>query len=229
MATTFNFNFTKEILQNFFPNNKEIDGWYEALIEILPKYDINTDRRVAAFLAQTAHESGNYTTLKENLNYSASGLAATWPKRFAVPGVKPITPSALAKAIARKPELIANNVYSNRLGNGSAESGDGWKYRGRGLIQLTGKENYSNFAQSIGMDLDEVLEYLETKKGAVESACWFWKRNNLNLLADKQDITLMSKRINGGTIGLNDRKENYETIVALIGDAGAATTNNFYS
>ena len=229
MENTFKFKFTKEILQKFLHKNKEIDEWYDALVEILPKYDITTEHRVAAFLAQTAHESGSYTTLKENLNYSAAGLAATWPKRFAMPGVKPITPNALAKSIARNPELIANNVYCDRMGNGSAQSGDGWKYRGRGLIQLTGKENYTNFAQSINMSLDDVVKYIETKKGAVESACWFWKRNNLNVLADKQDIALMTKRINGGTIGLADRKEHYETIIALIGDTGAESSEHFYS
>jgi putative chitinase len=216
---------SKELLEKFLPNNDEIDDWHSAINAILPKYDINNHNRIAAFLAQTAHESAEFTALKENLNYSAEGLAKTWPKRFSVSK----RPNALAKSIERNPELIANNVYSDRMGNGPAASGDGFKYRGRGLIQLTGKDNYTRFSKSINMSLDEVVKYLETKEGAVESACWFWANNNLNTLADKKDITSLTKRINGGTVGLDDRIRKYNKVLALLGDENAGSTTNFYT
>ena len=134
------------------------DRWCDVLNNLLPKYDIDTPQRIAAFIAQCSHESANFTTLSENLNYGVTGLARTWPKRF--------TTAELMNKYARQPEMIANFVYANRLGNGDESSGDGWKYRGRGLIQLTGKENYQHFADSIGMNLDDVPEYLETLSGA---------------------------------------------------------------
>ena len=180
------------------------------LILHLPNYNINTVERVADFIGQCAHESGNFTTLNENLNYSAQGLAGTWPSRFAVLDssghpIKPYTPTALAKSIERKPELIANNVYANRLGNGDTDSGDGWKYHGGGLIQLTGKENYANFGATVNMSAEDVVAYAQTFDGAVQTACWFWATHKLNQYADSGDIETMTQRINGGLNGIDDR------------------------
>lgn len=207
------FKFTKEMLAEFIPHAKDLDDWYKALSMLLPKYGISTKRRVAAFLANTSHESAGYTALSENLRYSAEGLAKVWPKRFSEKG----KPNDVAVSIAKNPEAIANHVYCDRMGNGNTESGDGWKYRGRGLIQLTGKENYKLFAEHLHKSLDDTVAYLETKVGAVESACWYWKRNNLNALADTKQLELMTKRINGGLHGHDDRVENFNIVMALLG------------
>ena len=200
---------TQEQLQSCIGNNPNLAQWCDALNQTLPEYGINNSQRVAAFIAQCAHESANFKKLKENLNYSAEGLMKTWSKRFPT--------MAVASQYARQPEKIANKVYADRMGNGNEASGDGWRYSGRGLIQLTGKENYSNFAKSINMDLDKVPAYLATPEGAVKSACWFWKNNGLNELADKKDILTMTKRINGGTIGLDDRKKHFEQALKVFG------------
>ena len=201
MTEGFNFEFTKEKLGELIPGNPYLDNWYDALTQILPEYEINTPARVAAFMAQCGHESGNFKLLKENLNYRAVTLRKVFPKYFPT--------DALAEAYAGQPEKIANKVYGGRMGNGDEASGDGFRYCGRGLIQLTGKENYTWFAESIGMEPEEVSEYLQTFEGAVQSACWFWETNNLNQYADNGDILTMTKRINGGTIGLEDRKKHY--------------------
>lgn len=201
MTEGFDFDFTKEKLKQLLPGNPYLDNWYESLCKILPEYEINTAPRVAAFVAQCAHESGGFKTLKENLNYRAVTLRKVFPKYFPT--------DALAESYAGKQEKIANKVYANRMGNGPEESGDGFRYCGRGLIQLTGKENYSWFAASLEMAVEDVPEYLGTFEGAVQSACWFWESNNLNQYADKGDILTMTKRINGGTIGLEDRKKHY--------------------
>lgn len=201
MTEGFNFEFTKEKLSELIPGNPYLDNWYDALTQILPEYEINTPARVAAFMAQCGHESGNFKLLKENLNYRAVTLRKVFPKYFPT--------DALAEAYAGQPEKIANKVYGGRMGNGDEASGDGYRYCGRGLIQLTGKENYTWFAESIGMEPEEVSEYLQTFEGAVQSACWFWETNNLNQYADNGDILTMTKRINGGTIGLEDRKKHY--------------------
>ena len=179
----------------------------EAVIAIFAKYEINTLNRVAGFLAQCAHESGTFSITKENLNYSAAGLLKIFKKYFT---------EATAAQYARKPEMIANKVYANRMGNGDEKSGDGFRYRGRGFIQLTGKENYSSFAKSINKTLDETIAYLETFEGAIESACWYWKSRNLNATCDKNDIISMTEKINGGTIGLEDRKAKYEKYKSLL-------------
>ena len=196
-------------LRSCIGDNPILDQWCAALNKVLPGYDINTPQRVAGFVAQTAHESANYKTLIENLNYKAESLMKTWPKRF--PTLE------IANQYARQPEKIANKVYADRLGNGNEASGDGWRYRGRGLIQLTGKDNYTRFAKSINMDLAQVPAYLETPEGAVQSACWFWKNNNLNSFADKNDVKGMTIRINGGTIGLDDRIKHYNQAVKVFG------------
>jgi putative chitinase len=195
------FTFTKEQLSSIIGNNPDLDGWYEALSNVLPEYEINTSERVAAFLAQCTHESGGFKRLKENLNYRWESLRKVFPKYFPT--------DELAQEYAHKQEQIANRVYGSRMGNGDESSGDGFRYCGRGLIQLTGRNNYTKFAESIGMAVEEVPSLLETFEGAVKSACWFWKTNNLNQYADAGDILTMTKRINGGTIGLEDRIKHY--------------------
>lgn len=192
------------------PTNKYPDTFVEVLNELLPKYEINTVNRVAGFLAQCGHESNGFSVLKENLNYGAQGLLGLFKKYFPDAGT--------AKKYERQPEKIANRIYANRMGNGPESSGEGWKFRGRGAIQLTGKDNYSQFAKSIGKTLDDTVAYLETVDGAVESACWFWSKNGLNAICDKDDIVLMTKRINGGTIGLEDRKKHYNHAKHILGE-----------
>jgi putative chitinase len=195
------FTFTKEQLQSIIGNNSNLDGWYEALSSVLPEYEIDSPQRVSAFIAQCTHESGGFKRLKENLNYKWESLRKVFPKYFPT--------DELAQEYAHKPEQIANRVYGGRMGNGDESSGDGFRYCGRGLIQLTGRNNYTKFAESIGMAVEEVPALLETFEGAVKSACWFWKTNNLNQFADAGDILTMTKRINGGTIGLEDRIKHY--------------------
>ena len=201
MSQGFAFNFTPEQLAQIIPNNPYVAEWYDAISRILPDYEINTVPRVAAFLAQCAHESANFTALKENLNYTAASLSRVWPSRF---------PPAIAEKYAHNQEMIANRAYCDRMGNGPEESGDGWRYAGKGLIQLTGKDNYTRFAESIETPVEQLPEYLGTFEGAVQSACWFWETNGLNQFADAGDILTLTKRINGGTIGLEDRKHHYE-------------------
>jgi putative chitinase len=200
---------SKAQLAQIIKGNPYIDHWYGALEQALPDYDINTPERVAAFMAQTAHESGEYRAIKENLNYRAASLRKVFPKYFPT--------DELANAYAQKPEKIANRVYANRMGNSPEESGDGYRYCGRGLIQLTGKSNYQAFADSIEITPEEVSEFLATFEGAVQSACWFWEANNLNQWADKGDIVMLTKRINGGTIGLEDRIKHYNHILHVLG------------
>lgn len=179
-----------------------------ALNHILPKYHIDTKLRIAAFLSQCGHESGQFNVLKENLNYSCESLCKVWPKRFPT--------EASAKPYNRNPEKIANKVYADRMGNGSESSGDGYKYRGRGAIQLTGKDNYLKFAKSIGKTLEETVEYCETLEGAIESACFFWSTNNLNTCADCGDVISLTKKINGGTTGLAERQAHYVTAIMVL-------------
>jgi putative chitinase len=199
---------TKEQLSQLIPKNPYIDQWYEALSVLLPDYEINTPNRIAAFIAQCAHESASFTALHENLNYRSETLSKVWPKKF---------PASIAEQYAHKPEAIANRAYASRMGNGDEASGDGWRYCGRGLIQLTGKDNYTAFADSIGITPEEVSDYVQTFEGAAQSACWFWESNNLNQYADSGDIETMTKRINGGTLGLEDRKKHYEHAKHILG------------
>jgi putative chitinase len=205
---------------------KDPDKWINAVIETCAEFEINTPQRVASFLAQTSHESGGYTMLSENLNYKAATLAACWPNRFAVLGLdkKPKKdekgkniPTAVANSIAGKPELIANLVYSARMGNGPAESGEGWLYRGRGLKQLTGKFNYEKCGASLGIDLVSNPDLLLEPMYAARSAGWFWKANNLASFADRGDLEGMTKKINGGLIGYAERKAKYDKVLAAIG------------
>jgi putative chitinase len=173
-----------------------IEGkWFEPLQETFEKYQINTPKRQACFIGQCMHESGGFKFLKENLNYSAKALMATWPSRF--PDMD------TAEKFERQPEKIANKVYSGRMGN--TEDGDGAKYIGRGLIQLTGKDNYKAFGEAIGEDLVANPQLVEQPRYAALSAGWFWNKRGLNALADDMDITTLTVRINGGKIGIDDR------------------------
>ena len=190
-------------------NTPYLDHWTDALNKILPDYEINTPQRVAAFVAQSAHESGGFTALHENLNYRAVTLRKVFPKYFPT--------DEMAAQYAQQPERIANRVYGGRMGNGPEESGDGYRYCGRGLIQLTGKSNYQAFADSIEIPVEQVPEFLQTFEGAIQSACWFWESNNLNQYADSGDILTMTKRINGGTIGLADRQAHYNHALQVFG------------
>lgn len=204
-----NFILTEEQLGQLIPGNPYVSYWHNAMARCLPDYDINTPPRIAAFVAQCAHESGGFKFLKENLNYRAESLVKVWPRHF--PDI------ATAKRYERKQEMIANRAYANRMGNGPEESGDGWKFLGRGLIQLTGRNNYQAFADSIETPIDDIPEYLQTFEGAVQSACWFWENNNLNKWADTGDIVTLTKKINGGTIGLADRQKHYEHALHVLG------------
>ena len=196
-------------LKQMVPGITHTEHWIEAFNQLLPDYEINTPKRMAAFIAQCAHESGGFKFLKENLNYKAESLMKTFHKYF--------PDGATAQAYAKQPVRIANKVYANRMGNGSEASGDGYRYCGRGLIQLTGKDNYSWFAASLQISVEEAAEYLETFEGAAQSACWFWENNNLNTEADAGDIKKMTKKINGGYIGLEDRTHHYEQALRILG------------
>jgi putative chitinase len=204
---------SKEQLKQLLPKNPYIDHWHECLTKLLPDYEINTSNRIAAFIAQCSHESGNFTALQENLNYSAATMRRIFPRYF------PTDEMAQHYAsLPNKQEAIANLVYANRMGNGTVESGDGYRFRGRGLIQLTGRDNYTFFAGSLGITVEEASEYLQTFEGAVQSACWFWETNNLNQWADAGDILTLTKRINGGTIGLEDRIKHYQHALSVLGE-----------
>jgi putative chitinase len=200
---------TASQLKQMVPGITHVDHWIEAFDQLLPDYEINTPKRIAAFIAQCAHESGGFKFLKENLNYKAESLMKTFPKYF--------SDKDTANAYAKQPVKIANRVYANRMGNGDEASGDGFKYCGRGLIQLTGKSNYSWFAASLEISPEEASAYLETFEGAAQSACWFWESNNLNVEADAGDIKKMTKKINGGYIGLDDRIKHYEHSLHVLG------------
>jgi putative chitinase len=207
-------------LKQMIPRNPYAHHWHEALAApqdelggstLLDDYEINTPTRIAAFVAQCAHESGNFMVLKENLNYKPATLRRIFPKYFST--------DEIAEDYCRRPsrqEAIANRVYAGRMGNGDESSGDGWRFCGRGLIQLTGRSNYQAFADSLEMSIDDVPEYLATFEGAAQSACWFWETNKLNQWADTGDILTLTKRINGGTIGLNDRIKHYKHALAIM-------------
>src|SRR5210317_1201396 len=208
----FEFDFTKEHLQEII--SADADDWYDALCEMLPKYGITTERRVAHFLSQCAHESGGFKRLEENLNYSAKSLRAVFGRYFGD------APKADADEYARNPEMIANRVYNDayrKYKMGNTEEGDGWRFRGRGLKQLTGRENYTNFGKSVGMTAEEAAEYVATPAGAIESACWFWDTKKLNNIADTDDVVKMTKIINGGNIGLEDRQKRYAHALKVLG------------
>lgn len=202
---------TLELLQAINTKTKEstLEKYVESLNDVCEHYEIsNTPQRLASFLAQISHESGGFNFTKENLNYGAKGLMTTFKKYFPT--------EDQAKQYERKPEMIANRVYANRMGNGPESSGDGYKFCGRGLIQLTGKDNYTRFANALDLSIDECVAYLETPAGAVTSAGFFWDFNNLNSYCDRDDFIGLTKRINGGTIGLADRQHHYEIAIKYI-------------
>jgi putative chitinase len=201
------FNFTMAHAEDILKGNKNIAAWHKAMTNLFPKYDITTAQRIAGFLAQCGHESRNFTVLEENLNYSSDALDKIFPKYFKNKGVD-------AKPYHRQPEKIANVIYQGRMGND--QQGDGWRFRGRGPIQLTGRNNYTAFGRTLNQEAEKVVLYMETIPGALESALWFWKENNINKYCDSNDIVTMTKRINGGTIGLEDRKKHYEHAVAVL-------------
>ena len=184
--------------------------WYEAMCEILPLWSVDTVERVAGFIAQCGHESGGFRVLSENLNYSAKALNTIFPKYFRRAGRD-------ANAYHRQPEKIANVIYANRMDNGDSNSGDGWRFRGGGILQLTGRYNYTEFGKAVEKTPEEAVDYVRTKAGALDSACWFWDTNNINKYCDNQDIVGMTKRINGGTIGLEDRKKHYIHALDVFG------------
>ena len=202
---------TLEQLRQMLPRNPYVADWHEALSKLLPDYDINTPNRIAAFVAQCAHESGNFMVLKENLNYKPATLLKIFPKYFPT--------ESIAKDYCSRPNKqmhIANRAYANRMGNGDESSGDGWRFCGRGLIQLTGRNNYQAFANSLEMNINDVPEYLATFEGAAQSACWFWETNNLNSFADAGDIKNLTRAINGGYIGLEDRIKHYNHALSVM-------------
>jgi putative chitinase len=198
-----------EQLNEFFEDTDEniIQKYVEFLNEMMEFYEINNKNRISMFLAQVGHESGGLRTIKENLNYSADRLKVIFPKYFR--GVD-------TSAFAKNPQKIANRVYASRMGNGDEASGDGYRYCGRGLVQLTGKSNYQAFAADMNMSLEEATEWLATEEGAAWSAGWFWDSRELNQWADKGDIVTVTKKINGGTIGLEDRKSHYEAALEIF-------------
>ena len=199
-------------LKQLLPRNQHVSYWHHALEQLLPDYEINTPRRMAAFIAQCAHESGGFTTLKENLNYKPMSLRKLFPKYFDT--------DELAQQYCSKPNkqaAIANRIYANRMGNGDEASGDGYRFSGRGLIQLTGRATWQEFADSIETSLSDLDEYMQTFEGACQSACFFWESRKLNQYADAGDIVTLTRKINGGTIGLEDRKKHYEHALHILG------------
>ena len=203
------FEFTKAHLDAILHKDTD-DELIEAMLEIFPKYDITTVPRVAGFIAQCGHESAGFRVLSENLNYSAKALNAIFGKYFARRGID-------ANEYHRQPEKIANHIYANRMDNGDTDTGDGWRFRGGGYLQLTGRYNYTQFAKSVDMTPEEATDYVRTPRGAIESACWFWKENNINRYCDRMDILGMTKRINGGTIGLADRMKHWAEAIEVLG------------
>jgi putative chitinase len=206
---------TEDMLAAMIPTNEKVGMWHKACVEIFPKYEINTPERVAGFIAQCAHESNNFNSLEENLNYSESALNRVFGRYFGTGGKK-----RNASEYARNPTKIANYVYMDEFRKykmGNVNAGDGWLFRGRGLKQLTGRENYTKFGKTVGMTAEQAAEYVSTEKGAIESACWFWKTAKLNAIADKGDIVKMTKKINGGDIGLADRTERYNAAIEIMG------------
>lgn len=199
-------------LKQLLPKNPYVEHWHHALEQLFPDYDINTPKRMAAFIAQCSHESGGFMVLKENLNYKPASLRKLFSKYFPT--------DELAQQYCSKPNkqaAIANRIYGGRMGNGDESSGDGYRFCGRGLIQLTGRSNYQSFADSLEMNINDVPDYLATFEGAAQSACWFWETNKLNQWADAGDILTLTKRINGGTIGLEDRKKHYDHALHVLG------------
>ena len=212
---------TLEQTRSILKTNKETSEWHVLLVDMLPRYDVDTVPRIAGFMAQCAHESADFTLLEENLNYSESALLRVFPRYFG-PGKRN------AAEYARNPEKLANYVYMDEFRSksgalGNTQSGDGWRFRGGGIKQLTGRNNYTVFAKGIGKTPEEAADYVRTKQGALESACWFWSSNKLNAFADARDIVGMSKRINGGDIGLADRTARWNAALKILNSDTSTT------
>jgi putative chitinase len=206
---------TEAQLAAMIPTNKEVAEWCAALNEMLPKYNITTDKRIAGFISQCAHESMDFRVLQENLNYKEATLLKVFPRYFG-PGKEN------AAEYAGKPEKIANYVYMDKHRSkagalGNVNEGDGWLFSGKGLKQVTGRSNTTAFGKTVGMTAEEAAAYLLTKKGALESALWFWNSRNLNEVADTGDQVRLTKIINGGDIGLADRQARYARAMAALG------------
>jgi putative chitinase len=203
---------TGEQFAHLFPRAQDPQSWANSMNNVFPTYEINTPQRIAAFVAQCGHESGGWTVFEENLNYSAKGLMGIFKKYFPT--------EDLANQYARQPMKIANRVYANRMGNGPEDSGDGWLYRGRGPIQLTGKSNYMAFAKEMFEDWENLFQNPDwvnaDREFALMSAIWFWNKNKLNREADAGDIKTMTRKINGGFIGLEDRIKHYNEAIHLL-------------
>jgi putative chitinase len=182
------------------------ERWLPHILEAIDFADLTTPERLAMFLGQVGHESAGFRKVEENMNYSVVGLMATWPSRFPT--------RASAEPLARQPEKIANRVYANRMGNGPEASGDGWRFRGRGLIQLTGRDNYRACGRALGVDLEAAPELLVTDRLAALSAAWFWRVNKLSDLCP--DVRAVTRRINGGLHGLTDRERRYERALRVL-------------
>lgn len=214
---------TPDQLAAMIPTNGDVEEWCEELNKALPKYDINTPKRIASFISQCAHESRDFTALQENLNYSQGALERVFSRYFG-------EGKRNAAEYARNPEKIANYVYmdefrSKRGALGNVHEGDGWRFRGKGLKQLTGRNNVEGFAKDYDMTAEEASDWLETKEGALASALWFWDKNNLNEIADTGDVRAATKRINGGDIGLDDRQRRYDiAIQAMTGQIPSRAT-----
>ncbi|MCF3193437.1 glycoside hydrolase family 19 protein [Pseudomonas bubulae] len=197
---------TAQQLLQILPNAGQVAGVFVPVLRTaMVRYQIVGSKRIAAFIAQIGHESGQLTRLVENLNYSAEALQRNWPSRFS---------AELASSVARNPEQIANIAYGNRMGN--AAPGDGWKYRGRGLIQITGKNNYRACGEALGLDLIAQPELLEKPRHACMSAAWFWATNGLNTFADAGKFDVITKRINGGQTGAADRQALYGLALKVL-------------
>ena len=211
---------TLEQFSKMIPTNANPSEWYHIAVDFFKKYDITTKNRIAGFMAQCAHESGDFKNLEENLNYSVDTLLRVFPRYFAKGKADPAE-------YARNPEKLANYVYmdanrSKQGALGNTQAGDGWRFRGGGIKQLTGRSNYTAFANGVGMTAEEAASYVRTKKGAFESACWFWKTNGIAKYADADDIVGMSKKINGGTIGLEDRKARYAKAKTILSGSSSS-------
>ena len=197
-------------LEKILPNCRDPETWSFELSATLPSYDIATKKRIAGFISQCAHESMEFNVLQENLNYSAQGLRKVFPKYF--------PDDHIAWRYARQPKWIASRVYGGRMGNGGEKTMDGWKYRGRGVIQLTGKNNYLAFSLATFGD-DRVLsdpDMVLNPTYALLSALWYWDRNKLNRFCDKEDLVGLTRAINGGRIGLQHRIELYERAMKFL-------------
>jgi putative chitinase len=207
---SFNFDFTLDKLSECIPHNKEPKLWFDALTIQLDKNGITTLEEVAGFIAQCQHESLDFTVLSENLNYGLKGLRKVFKRYFAT--------EAIAAQYQRNPPAIANRVYANRMGNGTEKSGDGWKYRGRGILQITGRNNYIQCSNVLFQD-DTLVRFpdkLLEPEIAIASACWYWNSRNINDCCNQGDIKTMTMRVNGGVNGLEERVENWQRALRVL-------------